>query len=322
MVRAAELCGVDARDVLARAGVAPALLLDPDGRIPVHVSMAIWEELRARSGNAALQLTAPMVLPVGAYRVLDYLVGASATVGDGVRRLARFFGIINPAIALTVHASERGVSLVAALKTGQAMPALYVDYLFAAVVGRLRTFFRPQLRLVGVDLRQPAPLDVAPYQHAFRTGPRFGADADRIHFSADEWRAPLETSDPQLAQVLEARALTRLQQLTDGEKGVSPEVRGAIMGTLPDGAHVEDVARALHMSVRTLQRKLEKAGTTYRAALDALRSELACQYLKDEAVSICEVALLLGFSEQSSFHRAFERWTGEAPGRWRIKQHA
>jgi AraC-like DNA-binding protein len=322
MVRAAEACGVDAQDVLARAGVPHDLLLDPDGRIPAPSALAVWEELRARTGNPTLQLIAPMALPVGAYRVLEYLVGASATVGAGVQRFARFFGIINPQIALTVEANERGAWVAAALTTGQAVPAVYVDYLFAALIGRLRAYFRPQLRLAGVDLRQPTPADVGPYRDVFRTDVRFGTDADRIHFSADEWRTPLETSDPTLAQVLETRARMRLERLTDSEDDLDPELRRAIIGALPEGARVREVARALHMSVRTLQRKLDKSGTSYRAAVDALRSELACQYLTDKTVSISEIALLLGFSDQSTFHRAFERWTGDAPGRWRKKRHA
>jgi len=95
------------------------------------------------------------------------------------------------------------------------------------------------------------------------------------------------------------------------------DVRQAIIGALPNGAAVADVARALHVSVRTLQRRLTAAKTSYREELDQVRSELARQYLQDPTVAIAEVALLLGFADQSSFHRAFERWTGDPPGRWR-----
>jgi AraC-like DNA-binding protein len=94
-------------------------------------------------------------------------------------------------------------------------------------------------------------------------------------------------------------------------------VRTSIMATLPDSADAEHVADALHMSTRTLQRRLAEAGTTFRDVLDGVRSGLAESYLTDTTVSIPEVAFLLGFSDQSSFHRAFHRWTGWAPGRWR-----
>jgi AraC-like DNA-binding protein len=320
MVRAAEAHGVSVGRVLTRAGLSIGMLLDPDARIPVHVSLAIWEELRDQSRNPALQLVAPMALPAGAYRMLDYLVGASATVGEGVNRFARFFSLVNPHVVLTVKMHDRGSDLVAAMATGEAVPAVYVDYIFAALVGRIRAYFRPQLHLAGVDLRQAAPADTRPYREAFGVDVHFGAGADRLRFSKDEWRTPFETADPTLALVLEARARVRLERTTGGARPVDIELRRAIVGALPAGAQVDEVARALHMSVRTLQRKLAESGTSYRAVLDTLRSGLAREYLADDTVSICEVALLLGFSDQRSFHRAFERWTGEAPGRWRARQ--
>ena len=73
------------------------------------------------------------------------------------------------------------------------------------------------------------------------------------------------------------------------------------------------------MSVRTLQRRLVDSGTTFRSVSDEVRRQLALGYLADPAVSIAEVAFLLGFSEQRSFNRAFRRWTGETAGRWRRK---
>ena len=80
---------------------------------------------------------------------------------------------------------------------------------------------------------------------------------------------------------------------------------------------MEAVARALHMSVRTLQRRLVASGVTFREVADAVRMQLAEEYLSDRAVSTAEVAFLLGFSDQTAFNRAFRRWTGQSPGRWR-----
>jgi AraC-like DNA-binding protein len=71
------------------------------------------------------------------------------------------------------------------------------------------------------------------------------------------------------------------------------------------------------MSVRTLQRRLVDSGTTFHKVSDAVLARLAAGYLTDPSVSVSEVAFLLGFSEQSAFNRAFRRWTGDSPGRWR-----
>ena len=97
--------------------------------------------------------------------------------------------------------------------------------------------------------------------------------------------------------------------------GLYPE----ILESLPDFPGADQVAGALHMSTRTLQRRLGAANMSFTQVCEEVRAELAKEYLGDSSVQIYEVAFLLGFSEQSSFHRAFRRWTGHPPGRWREK---
>jgi AraC-like DNA-binding protein len=79
----------------------------------------------------------------------------------------------------------------------------------------------------------------------------------------------------------------------------------------------EAVARALGMSLRSLQRRLEDEGTSFKEVLAATRRELACDYLQGGRTSVTEVTFLLGFADTSSFARAFRRWTGESPSEWR-----
>jgi AraC-like DNA-binding protein len=100
-----------------------------------------------------------------------------------------------------------------------------------------------------------------------------------------------------------------------GPTGIKAEVLRALSARLPEGSSAAGVARTLHLSVRTLQRKLASEGTTFREVMEAARGQLAQAYLSDPRVSIGEVAMLLGFSDASSFNRAFRRWTGESPGR-------
>lgn len=322
LVRAAEARGVDTNDTLARHGVAREALLDPDGLLPVSVELAIWDELREKTGEPALPLFAPGELPVGTYHVVEYLMGASATVGEAMKRFARFIEIVARQVSVTAHDDGPECRLGATTAGGDAVLPSYVDYTFGGLVGRVRTNFRPALRPARVDLRRAAPLDPSPYVSFFRCEVRFGAAADELCFDRAEWDAPLETHDPSLAHVLESLALVRLQRARHDRRAPPPDVRAAIIAALPDGAPVQRVARDLHMSVRTLQRRLGDAGLTFRDALDTVRSDIARHYLQDPQVAITEVAALLGFADQSSFHRAFERWTGEAPGRWRAKNAA
>lgn len=316
MVRTAEARGVSVSDLLEEAGITREMLEDPDARLPAPTVVRVWNALRART-SPVLQLAAPATLPFGAYRLIDYLVAASSTVGEGVFRFARFFHLIAEALTLRVVEGSDEQALCLTTVDGDPVPPVYVDYVFAALVSRIRMRIRPQLRVQRVELRQPEPEFAAAYREAFRAPVRFGASADRLVFSAEEWRAPTESGDAALVALLEDHARILAQRARRATAGFLGDAQQAVVATLPDGASVVQVSRTLNCSVRTLQRKLVASGTTFRELTDSVRSQLAESYLADPAVSISEVAALLGFSEQSAFNRAFRRWTGESPGRWR-----
>jgi AraC-like DNA-binding protein len=317
MVCAAETRGVATADLLERVGLTRYVLDDPDARIPAPVVLAVWNALRERTGDPALQLRAPTSLPFGAYRIIDYLVGASATVGVGVRRFAGYFRLIADGITLTVEEEGEGHSLRLEVDGGGPVPAVYVDYVFAALVSRIRMRIRPTLQVHRVELRQRKPAATAPYFETFRAPVRFGAVADRLYFSAAEWNAPMQSADEPLAVLLEEHARILARRNSPDVSDFRSEVERAMASAPAEHASAEHVARALHVSVRTLQRKLVAAGTTFREVADRVRGELAQEHLADPRTSITEVTYLLGFSDETSFTRAFRRWTGESPGRWR-----
>ena len=96
------------------------------------------------------------------------------------------------------------------------------------------------------------------------------------------------------------------------------QVRSIITTELRGGdPSLEHVADKLSLTPRTLQRKLQDLGISHNALLDQMRRQLAMRYLREREMAICEVAYLLGFSESSSFHRAFKRWTGVTPKEFR-----
>jgi AraC-like DNA-binding protein len=320
MVREAETRGVTTADLLEGAGLTREIIEDPDARIPAPTVLAIWEALRSRTDDPTLQLGAPMNLPFGAYRVIDYLVAASRTVGEGVERFARFFRLIADAVVLCVERDGQAHRLRLEMAGGGAVPPVYVDYVFAALVGRLRMRVRPELRVARLELARPEPPETRAYREFFRCPVRFGVALDRLCFDDAEWTAPLGHADEALARLLEEHARMLAQRMPEPFAGFRSEVEQAIAGLLPERRSAADVARTLFVSVRTLQRKLAAEGVTFREVHDAAVMRLAMSWLSDPKVSVAEVAFLLGFSEPSSFNRAFRRWTGDAPGTWRRRR--
>jgi AraC-like DNA-binding protein len=146
---------------------------------------------------------------------------------------------------------------------------------------------------------------------------RFGAERNAIALRLDDLDLPLYQADPGLRAILERHA----EQLLDRVPRValfSDRVRGLVAAELKDGAPTaRALARKLAMSERTLRRRLEKEGTSFEHLLEGLRRALAERYLAQPTLSISDVAIMLGYSEESPFRRAFRRWHGMSPAEYR-----
>jgi AraC-like DNA-binding protein len=194
---------------------------------------------------------------------------------------------------------------------------------YEAVDAGLATFVRMCRMSYGEDFN---PLRVvtqrsefdnpARYEEYFCAPVEYSAPDNVLYFSKDSLEAHLPTANPRLARVNDQVITEYLARFDKGSTAM--RVRAKLIDLLSAG-HVtqQDVAESLHMSLRTLQRKLADEKTSYKDILDQTRRELANQYLRQGCLSVSEVTYLLGFSEPSNFARAFKRWTGCTPSEFR-----
>ncbi len=124
-------------------------------------------------------------------------------------------------------------------------------------------------------------------------------------------------SDPGLCVILDRYAEELLAKLPQTNSIVDRVRQELSVGLRGGQVRLEAIAHTLEVEPRTLQRKLREAGISYQELLDEMRRELSIHYLKEEHISVYEVAFLLGFAETSAFHRAFKRWTGKTPSEFR-----
>jgi AraC-like DNA-binding protein len=144
----------------------------------------------------------------------------------------------------------------------------------------------------------------------------FGAAENSFTLSRTDVDRILPTANRPLAGVLDGLLTEQLAKLTRDD--VVSRCKVAFLEQLSSGEpSAEDVARQLHMSNRTLQRKLSEAGTSYQKLVDDTRRDLALRYIEDAGKSITDITFLLGFSGHSTFSRAFKRWTGTSPSDYR-----
>jgi len=191
-------------------------------------------------------------------------------------------------------------------------PDEVADSFISGLTALSRLNYGQQLNPDRVTLTRRIPEDPSPWFSFFRCPLDFGADANRLVLSMAKASKALSGSDPQLVALHERVIERYLASLDHGD--VLNRARVEIIDRLPSGALTEDsVANALAMTKRTLHRKLQEHGETFRSLLEGVRRSLVMGYLRDPDLTLTEIAFLLGYSDASSFSRAFRRWFETSP---------
>lgn len=315
--------GHDPAPLVERFGLPANAAALPEVSLPLATLHAFLDAAEALSGDAFLGLHVAQRVPRGTYGLVEYIARASPTVRDTFRALARYMALLEPAWHASFQGAEDGSGTFAYGIPGE--PLAYgrhaSEYGLALFVHVGRQLTERPWTPRAVAFAHPAPADVRPLVEHFGVTPEFGGGLNALTLDAASLDMPVLGADPVLLSVLERAAGT--------PPAVSPppgppvpgfvqRVREAIRASLREGApQVGDVAKGLHVSLRTLQRRLTEHGTSFQDEVDTVRRELAFQYLKDPHLGVSEVAFLLGYAELSTFDRAFKRWTGMTPRVWR-----
>ncbi len=322
VLEACRRLGVDADAVMARAGVARSEIDDPDARLSGAQADAVWREAFAVAGDPQLALHAAEALPFGAYRVLDYLGTTGPTLGEGLRRVAEYFPLVDPRGVLRVEERRDGSALVFATRAGTPLPRPAQEYTLAVLLLRARHASDAEWHPAAVEFAFPRPPDASEHTRIFGVPPRFGARDAALVVPGEVWSRTTRARDPSLFAVLDDHARALLARAPSAEDDLVERVRAAVATELTGRApSLASVARRLGTSARSLQRRLENERTSFAQVVDHVRRERAEAALHAPDVAIGEVSWLLGFSDQSAFARAFRRWTGQSPARWR-RAHA
>jgi AraC-like DNA-binding protein len=309
----AVLLGADGPGLLAAAGLTPAALADPEGRVPRAALMALFEEAARRTGDDAFGLHAAELSQPD--NPLAFALQSSRTLGEAYRRAARYVHLVNDTLEirledegdacwLTLHQQHPG-----AVRHG-------VEFSLALVFHISRRVLGAAFRVHRVCFRHPPPAQAEEHARLFEASVEFGGDRDAIVFARPLLDAPLPTASERISRHLD-RLLDEMLAALPRRGELSERVRDALAADLRDGPTMEGVAARLGMPPRTLQRRLTAEGASYNGLLDELRHELALRYLRQRELALAEVAFLLGFAEQSAFQRAFRRWTSTSPAEWR-----
>jgi AraC-like DNA-binding protein len=318
IVNAAAGKGVAERRLLAASGLNSNLLSDPDCRIPFAQIVSLYETGAQLTGDSFFGLHVGETVNPSAFDVVGFSALNSATLGEAFDRVQRYHSIWTDGADFTIHATQPVSSIVYTYCDASITEHRQdSEMTLATVVSLCRRVAVPDWTPLAVEFQHQAPTDSSELLRVFRCEIRFSQPANRLLFDSTTLALPIDKADPALIAVLDRHAHELLSRFPP-HHSLLDQVRSIIARELNGGdASLERIAQQLGLSPRTLQRKLQELDTTHNELLDQARHELAVTYLREQEMAICEVAYLLGFSEPSSFHRAFKRWTGKTPKEFR-----
>jgi len=309
-----ERLGLTRAKIAAEAGLLDADIMDSDGLLPASRVFAMWQNAEREWSRPALGLTAAGQVPFGACEVMDYLMASSATVADAVSQLGDYLALLTRATRFEVH-DRRERPYCQMIWRIQPRDVMFHQRDFSLALAADRVFHLSGHRPVCVELLGPPLASGRQYADRFGAEVALRAKRNALTYSRAAWTSALPARDQMLNRTLRRHAQLLLDRQPVSERAtIAEQVRAVLLRSSRVGiASIEEVARALATSPRTLQRRLRVEGVRFDTLSENVRASLAQAYLGDPALSISEVAYLIGFSESSAFSRAFRRWTGRTP---------
>ncbi len=263
----AGVYGISLDDVLARYGVGRADLDDLDAHVPGQLDMDLFDELSARAGEPALGIRMAMMQSSPSFDLADYVARNSPDLGSGYRALMRYQRLLFDHATLDLRIEGRVATLVHNAPPGMRFSRHATDCMLGTLVVRGRALSGVDWAPLLVSLRDPSPVDEAPYRQLCRAEVSFAQPRTEVRVDRAILSYPNVKADPALYAVLERDAAERVARLASCSR-FADEVRDVVSrllrGTVPSA---EDVARRLGMSARHLHRRLQaKAAPTSRSS--------------------------------------------------------
>ena len=306
--------GIEVEPTLLAAQLSREALASNENRLPHQSMLRLWETAAVAAHDRSFGVHVAEALPTGAYDLFDYVLSAAATVGEGLARLTQYVRLIYDHSDWRLVIEPRQVRLI---RRVAASAPQYDEFSLTLLLVRSRqssgTVWTPE----QMAFQHEGSTDNRELARVFACPILFGASETEMRFAPSILQLPHRRSDSRLLAILTRYAdslLSSLPSRGDLVASASSAIARQMAKALPSLA---STAAAVHLPERTFQRRLAEYGASHSALVGEVRRDLALKYIGDAGLSIGEIGYLLHFSDSTAFHRAFRRWTGEAPTRYR-----
>lgn len=317
MVNFAARHGVDADTCLLGTGITETQLRDPDALIAREQEMRLVENLiLALPQLPAAGFELGLHYNVATFGIWGFAVRISRNLREAFERAVRYLPLSTAYCRFWLEADDHDLAICAdPASIPQHLRQFLLERDIATAINLLRELSLAGVHVQRLEFQGPVPEHAARIEALCGVAPRYASTRNAIVLRRADAEAPLPMYDAHLVRLFEDQCRAQLDRRQVA--GVSGQVRQLLLGPLGLVASIEDVAQHLAMAPRSLRRKLEEEGTSFRTIVEAERKQLAAQLLVGTEMKLDEMALQLGYGDTASFTRAFRRWFGRAPGEYR-----
>jgi AraC-like DNA-binding protein len=313
-----ESAGVPVAPLLQRVGLTPELIADSEERLSVQSQIKFLDEAAIALKDDCLGFTLAREHDPREIGLLYYVMASSQTLGDALKRVARYSQITNEALVVRYREGNRLIINLSYSGVPRHSDRHQIEFCMFAALRICRLLTGQNLVPQHFSIAHYRSEGTAEMSRFVGTKVEFGADTDEFALNSNARELPVIHADHHLNDLLLKYCEVALADRGGGVSQLRTRVENAISSVLPHGrVLIEDVARSLGMSKRTLARKLSDEGLNYSEIFEHLRRDLAVRYLDDRRMHVSKIAWLLGFHEVSAFTHAFKRWTGKTPSQLR-----
>lgn len=310
----ARAAGIELEPLLKKAGLTERQIEDRRARLNVQDQIRFLNLAAEALGDEFLGFHLAQDFDLREVGLLYYVVASSELLSDALQRAERYSVIANEGILMKYREGKDIAIIFNYVGVPRHTDRHQIEFWIAALIRACRQLTNHRLLPIRVKIGHRRSAESSEFNKFLGRRAVFGADVDEVAFSEAVRHMPVISADPHLNELLTTYCEEALSRRRTSCGMLQSRVENVIVPLLPHGeARVDQVARKLGMSQRTLARRLSLEGLTFAGVLDSLRSDLATRYLSDADLSISQVAWLLGYREVSAFTHAFKRRTGMTP---------
>jgi AraC-like DNA-binding protein len=312
--------GMSEEELAQKSGINREDVADLDARIPISKLKTVWDIAKDYTGLPEIGLHVGADIDPSRFSVVAQASFQCETMRDVLQVYARFFSIVNESARLNLIEEGEWATLEFTSLSPEWYSISEMERMVITALARCDYLTGRKLRTKCFNFQHAEPSYVDAYKNVCKGELKFSQEQTGIVFKKTALDLPVKHGNPYLLSVLTSYAEKLLNKVSSSSD-IKSKVKSFIRNHLADDAEldVERAAKALHMSRHTLYRKLKKEDVSFQSLVEDVRQKEAERYLRENEVSVSEVAFLLGFSELSAFSRAFKRWTGESPAKYRAK---